>query len=1653
MGFPTPETNRDRRPALRQRWVRRAGVAIAISAVALSGGTWLLQRWVSRYLAPQIETAITDLIGRPLSLGEVQGVSPIGIRFGPTQLPPTDSDFDQVEATAVRVGFNPLEPLLLRSLHLTVTLVEPEAIIDQTPEGWITTQMDVREPGWIEIKLDTVRVRSGRFVLLPDPGATAARQQLRAAATARLEAGTLFSQPEDRWITLQASGRGRLFDGERIEFEAEGSPDFGQSGAAVSIEGEADLQSDRSANLRLQTENLALEPLLPLLPVALPGELASGRLSSNLTIRLRDALAEEPVTLNGTARLEDITYSYGPLPQPITEGRARLRFREQGLTVEGASAQLGDLPLSLSGTAHLRDGYNLMVEATAAEIPQVLSAAELDLPIPLDGRLDATVQVTGALSAPLLSGTLQASDLVADRIDLGFARARWSTETPVTEPGQVVALNAVEVFPSEGGAVFGSGRLRFTPQPTLDLAIQVDDIPGNATLRRYWAEAPEALDLGPVDATAQLTGALNQLVGRVNWRALEGQFPARGTLTWQGSQVAVQDTTIDIGGGQVTLDGEVDLQQQQWQAIAQGDRISLAQLPLPEGSLERLGQLSQSPLGAAIGSTEQGSAPYNSIVNGTVTIAGPLQARTPGDVTAEGLLRLSNAPLLEQPARVQFAWSGEQLTIQEAIAPDLRVAGQIDIPFAGWQPTLQRLDLDVALETYDLARIAPFSKALQIQGIASFDGQVVGPLDALRVSGQSQFADLVINDIDLGTLSGTVAYAPEGSAVDLSGPDSAIAATLDEAQQPLTFRVQQGATKIEGQREGDRLLAEVEQFPLTALNLKPAGRIGQLGGNLSGDLEVDLRSLQIQSLRDWRAALRQVNATGDITIDNPRLGYIVGKKVEGQVQIAEGIIRLQEGALAVGRSRYGISGQLALEPEVMAQGKIVAEEGYVQDLLLALQIFDLEDFALGLSARQFGSADALEVLTAGADDLTLQQRLQRYAEIQVLQDQIDAASVTRLPPLSQLEGDFSGTIDVALNNRELTADFDLLGEDWRWGTYQDPNQLIAKGSIGEGTLTLLPLRFTAGETQLNFAGTLGNTDEAQGQLRAENVSAALLQDFFDIPIDVDGDLNATATLSGNITNLQARGEINLADATLNQNAIENASARFSYGDARLNLIGQMNLNEANPVRVAGSLPYRLPQATVPPADNRISLSVELQNDGLALLNLLNNQVSWEGGTGSASLNIGGTLDQTSAGLDIRPLARGLATFDNAAFSAAFVPGTLTGVTGEIEFAGDRIDVKGLQGAFSSGRVRAQGSIPLANPDSAEENAPPLKVDLDDLAINLKGLYNGDADGRIQIGGAALAPQIRGEILLSNGRVSLPDTSLEAEPVEEAGPSIFQSPQLDDLRVVLGDRLLITRSPILNFVADGDIRVSGPLAEVQDLRPEGTIRLRSGQVNLLTSQFNLIRRYDNIARFLGSPDPILDVRLETSVFEQTRQAPRSRDPFTTFEVRELPSQSLGELQTVQIRAAVQGPASQLFSNIELSSSPSRSDAEILALLGGAGNGGSGDGALALAGSALFTSIQTLISNSLGITNFRIFPAVITEDREERSSDDADPTLGLAAELGVNITEDLSVSALQLLTVREPTQFGLRYSISDELQIRSSTNFSDDSRIVIEFNRQF
>ena len=287
---------------------------------------------------------------------------------------------------------------------------------------------------------------------------------------------------------------------------------------------------------------------------------------------------------------------------------------------------------------------------------------------------------------------------------------------------------------------------------------------------------------------------------------------------------------------------------------------------------------------------------------------------------------------------------------------------------------------------------------------------------------------------------------------------------------------------------------------------------------------------------------------------------------------------------------------------------------------------------------------------------------------------------------------------------------------------------------------------------------------------------------------------------------------------------------------------------------------------------------------------------------------------------------------------------------------------------------------------------------------------------------------------------------------------------------LGENIQISQPPLFTFSATGDLNINGTFVEPS---PDGTITLERGQVNLFTTQLSLSRDYQNTARFSSNNvlDPFLDILLVGSAVETTGRISVASEASTT----ERPdADSLGTLETIRVSAKVKGLASQITNRIELTSSPPRSQGEIVALLGGGfvetlANNTSTIGIATLAGSALFGTLNSEFNNVFPIGELRLFPIQIIEDENNRDDGSDGETEGIAGEIAFNVFDNFSFSVLRILNINEiPTQYGFRYRLNKNFVLRGSSDFksigNDDgddrtdedrgnTRILIEFESRF
>ena len=1101
---------------------------------------------------------------------------------------------------------------------------------------------------------------------------------------------------------------------------------------------------------------------------------------------------------------------------------------------------------------------------------------------------------------------------------------------------------------------------------------------------------------------------------------------------------------------------------------------------------------------------------------GKLSVAGKVDNLSPTAVTAKGNLTFSEGiDLLEQPLSAAVIWNGKRLDVLQAKGDGLDARGYVvldqsffsDIPDKLAAVNYFEFDVTEArwIDVNKLRLTLPsWATNLDYSGRGDFDGTISGIPSQMNIQGNLGLKSFRVEDIEFTPfLAGNVQVSPKtGVRLSLqeivttpllpatedfgseSQPLDKIELVLDANFSPLYLAIAQDYVLITGTGKKEILNLTTKNVPVELLktialksddievpeNMAPQA----VDGELSGDFIFNLKTLA---------------ASGEnVVIDHPALASVRGDRLEGDFQYIDGYFAIQDVEFKQRNSIYKLEGNISQNPDdIELDGQITINGGQIQDILIALQIFELADFGRMFSDRNYGNAADLylpsissekqALFDVGFKDAEIFEHLQLMSAIQALQASIEQKRQTAfVPPIKNLTGTFNGQIDVFGSlNTGLTAKFDFLGEQWQWGKLIG-EKIVARGNLRGGILTLLPIAVELKDTTpqdknksepvsptLFFTGTFGGITQS-GQFRLVEVPVQLIEQLISLPPELgfEGLINATASIAGTQKNPQARGELRIDDASLNGTSIQSTKGSFNYKQSRLKFsASSVVAQDADPVTLKGSIPYQLPFAQAKPESDRLELQLDVKDKGLAILDIFSQgELKWIDGKGKIALDISGILDP-GKNLPRELSTTGVANIENATIAAKSLPkNPLTNINSQIFFDLDNIRIDNFRGDFGSGKITAAGTIPLR--DSTPLN--PLTIHFNNIKkVELPKLYNGGVKGQLQILGKATEPNITGDLTLFDGTILLVNenendndtTSTESNFREQidavarrnTDSGIAAATQYKNLKLQLGKDIQISQPAIFTFAATGKLDINGTFLLPS---PNGTIVLQRGQVNLFTTQLNLSRDYQNTARFSSNNvlDPFLDVLLNGSAIEASdRSVPSEVSP------TEIPDSGLRTLETIRVSAKVKGLASQITNNIELTSSPPRSPAEIALLLGGGfvealANSNGTTGLATLAGSALFGSLNAEFNNAFPIGEIRLFPTPIIDENRDNDRD------GLAGEIAFELLDNLSFSVLKILNTDIPAQFGFRYRLNNNFVLRGSSNFAEKgSRGLIEYELRF
>jgi len=1601
---------------------KRIGVAIGLVGLAgITGGAIWAWIWIHERLVPLVESNLSQLLSRPVELGEVEQVRFWSIRFGSSSVPATPTDPDRITTQGVLVEFAPLPLFFTRTLQLDVTLLEPDGYIEQSPDGqWISTQIESEEEdgegGLLTTELKSLRLQDAYLVLDP-----ASRPNVP-DGVARLS---------DVNGTVQF-----LDDNERIAFNVRG---VAAETGRIRLAGETIPGEERTA-LRVRAADLPAVYISRL--IDLPVVLQAGRVDGNLTVQLLPG--DEPPEIVGRASLDSVTAQIAELPQRFTRTNGQLQFREDIIALDNVRTLYGEIPAQVEGVINLETGYDLAVETLEpVAIQAVLDTFDTTAGIPLEGELTANLTVEGGLQEPVLEGTVSTATVAQiDQVDFREIVAQFRLTTAGEAP--VISIPDLLAVPQAGGRVVGSAQIQLGDTPEIAATLRAQNVPGDAIAQNYEVSLGD-IAIGTVTAAVQVAGTPDDLQTLVQFRLPEATYPAQGELLIaEGGTLLLRDTTLNVGGGTVAVDGR--LAEGQFQA-----RIEAAQVGLSQFSEDLRGDLT-----------------------GTVRVSGPTENFQLSALRAVGQVRLSEGlAVVEDPLTAQIQWTGNQLVIDRATAPGLTAQGTVNVQTEGAEaPQIGALNLAVQAQDYDLQDLGielPGNVALV--GQADFNGRITGTPSAPAAAGALQVENLQVDGLVFApVLTGQVDYqAGQRTSLNLVGGQDQLALTLGPNNRPESFLVRQDGAIAQGQTRGDTLFVDLQNIPLSlAQGLLPEDNLafGRPSGDISGELAVNLDTFAVR---------------GDVAIASPALGPIAADTARVQFEVVDGVVTVTDSFIQQGEGRIALEGTIPFGQAQPVDFRITLDEARVQNLLQTLNLLQAQGAIDEVPAEALGSAADLETFAIDVTDLSLINKLRRLAEIEALiAQQQPEEEPEAFPPLTALEGTVNGAIAfTGVLDEGLDVRFDLLGEDWLWGDYTI-DTVVAEGNFQDGVLTASPIQIDVGEGVLAFTGQVG-AEQLSGELRTRNLPVELFDPLLaNAPVDVDGQLDAIADLSGSLASPQVAGTLLLEAAQVNDQPIDRAAAQFVYNNAQLDFTSNILVSGTEPLDVVGTVPIALPFTAVQPASDQISIRAEVEDEGLAIANLFTDQVRWVDGEGRLAIAVGGTLNQ--------PQLEGVLTVQGATLQAQVLEDPLTNVTGTLQVEGNQLQVERLVAAYNDGQIVAAGTLPIFDRQPATDT--PLAVALNDLTVEVSGFYEGGVSGDLLLTGAVLEPILGGTLRLADGEIALGgggsdadeeeledavaqenDVGLEEEEIRQreavttipelsAGLTASPDPEgesaiaFNDLQVILGDDVQVTNDPILSFGVAGDLTVNGTLS---DPRPDGVIELTGGQINLFTTRFVLDRGYEQTVVFTpeGRINPLLDIQLYALVPEAVGSFV-SQPTALSNEIADTPD-FLGTVRTVRVEASVTGPASELSENLELTSDPNRTESEIVALLGGSFlttfETNPALGAATVAGTALFGSdlqaVVTELQQAVGLSELRVYPTFIAE--EDEASDAS--VLGLSVEGIVDITKDISVSVAGVVGAEDPVRYGVIYRISDDLLLRTSTDLAGDSRATLRYEITF
>lgn len=1041
--------------------------------------------------------------------------------------------------------------------------------------------------------------------------------------------------------------------------------------------------------------------------------------------------------------------------------------------------------------------------------------------------------------------------------------------------------------------------------------------------------------------------------------------------------LTISQAAVGVLGGQLSLSGTVDFASAMYQLNVSGDNLDISQIQNIPAKTSGRGNVQA----ILAGSLKEGK-PH---LTATLEMAG-------GQILGVAMDKVTAGLSGDNAGSIQFSYINGYNGESRLTAQGTYTGGNLDLTVNG--------------SNIPLPIIAAQAGNLPLTGLIDLEGKLTGSLNNLTL------------DTTFTAKEGIAWAQPYQTATGrLSLTRNSLTLYQVQAKHNDATHVIEGTVQLGGDQSIDMKIATTGARAENIINLIMPGE--ELTGHV--DNEVILTG-----------PLRQFNAYGKFKLRDGSFRKQLVSSIDGKYHRLNGVTVLEDFVI------HSLNTEIKMSGTISASNKL--------ELDLAARDIDLAKFRLADDYTLAGQASFNGRLTGTADSpefmgqLTSDKMVLNGQTITAVSGYVNSYGPNIHVPsfsFSQGEGkfEFTGGLntethaiygDIQVENGHLgnllqalaspVKDIDgkLSGQIEIGGTIHRPDMAV-KGSLLAGQIKGYPLDQIEIDVSLkNNVLTVNNLFAKQGsgvlaikgsadlngplklEIGGRDIDAGLLTAWFDSTIDTKGKLTFSAEVGGTAAAPKVAVSLQISGGSVANASFDDLYGLFTVDRGSIQVNQVMLLKGPYKASAYGLIPLaaltKAGRAAATAAD-QMNLTVTLDKADLTILPLLTQEVAWATGETKGQVKIGGTLYQ--------PLVTGQIAVANGTIKAKSLTNPIQNVSVDIQFEGDKINIKTFSGAMGSGTYSLTGSAGWQGLTFTDYDFS--------LALNRLGVehrnFKGPLEGNLRLSGKSGKPYLTGKLLFENATIDIPYI-----------PEISSS-DLDmgiDLEVIAGKRVRLYNSYMYDITVEGKAKFGGSLKAPD---ASGHFQATRGTVSYLRTQFKIKDGSADFTRF-GSFEPVIKLNASTKL-EQT---------------------------TVEL--AINGPVSAM--EMRLESQPALSQQEILSLLtlrsryfdkqkqGAAGQDGFGrEELVGLLDAGLqmrfISEVESAFRNAFGVDEFRIVRGTLSEaDASDRMVKDREV---YNLEISKYVTDKLMLS-YTLGVDHEEHSISFRYDINRFISITGS-----------------